>query len=200
MSSTERTYAVIDLETSGLSPKSGRIVELAVILLSSRGEMLDRYDTLINPEGPVGAVHIHGITQEMITEAPRFGEILGDIIPFFQDSVLVAHNAPFDKGFLLAECRRSGVRIRDLPSVCTLRMSRKHYAHRPSRSLGAMCSFFGISLEGAHTAMEDCAAAAQLFGVLAGTVNPETFLTGVRDVSWPDIPPSGLRVSRSGKL
>ncbi len=197
-----RQFAVVDVETSGLSPAAGRIVEIGLLLIDEEGNILDRYESLINPDGPVGATYIHGITGAMVRRAPRFRDVMGDIIQFFSDAVLVAHNVPFDKGFLLSEFSREGIIPGDIASLCTLQLSRKFYSHVPSRSLSSMCSYLGIDTGQAHTALDDCRAAASLLQVLRRRImeqgaDLDRYIRGGGIPTWPDIPPSGKSLRRT---
>ena len=194
-------YAVIDVETSGLSPQQGRIVEIAILLADREGNELDRFESLVNPGGSVGATHIHGITRDMVRRAPAFQEIIGDVAVLLKDAVLVAHNIPFDKGFLFAEFRRCGLEPRDLPSLCTLRLSRKYLSHLPSRSLQALCLHYGIDQRLAHSALDDCRSALSLLLYLEKEmdlrgVTLESQVTGSRSIQWPETPPEGRALRR----
>ncbi len=192
-----RQYAVIDVETTGLSPASGRVVEIGLLLVNDAWDILDSYETLVNPEGPVGATWIHGITSDMVIDAPFFHEVLGDVISFLRGSVLVAHNIPFDRGFLLAELARAGVHVSGLPSVCTLSLARKLYPRVPSRSLGPLCAHLGTPLERAHTALGDCKAAFFLLQHFSRQVDISRHITHRHTSTlWPDMPLSGRSLSR----
>jgi len=160
-----RQFAVIDVETNALSPRqNGRILEIALILADEKGTILDRFTTLVNPgdHAGAGAVHIHGIQKMMLQDAPFFDEIIGNIVPFLENSILTAHNISFDKSFLLAEFARAGIIVPTIASFCTLKMARKLFPHIPSRSLSPLCGYLGIPLHHAHSAMADCMAALQL--------------------------------------
>lgn len=188
-----RQYAVIDVETTGLSPASGRIAEIGLLLVNDAWEVLDSYETLINPEGPVGATWVHGITSDMVEDAPLFQEVAGDVISFLRGSVLAAHNLPFDRGFLFAELARAGIHVSRVPSLCTLSLARKLYPRIPSRSLGPLCSYLGIPLEHAHTALGDCRAAYFLLQLFSRQVDISRYIThGNASCIWPDIPLSNI--------
>jgi len=160
-----RQFAVIDVETNALSPRqNGRILEIALILADEKGAVLDQFTSLVNPghHAGTGAVWVHGIQREMLQDAPSFDEIIGNIIPFLEHSILTAHNISFDKSFLLAEFARSGIIVPAIASFCTLKMARRLFPHIPSRSLSPLCEYLGIPLHHAHSAMADCMAALQL--------------------------------------
>ncbi len=156
-------FAVLDVETTGLAPAAGdRVLEIAVLCLNRRGETLQAFETLVRPDGPVGATAIHGITEEDLRHAPRFGEVVGAVLPLLDGAVWVAHNAAFDVGFLDAECARVGLPVGNPLRVCTVRTARRRCAGLPRRNLASVCRHFGIVLEDAHSAMADCRATAEI--------------------------------------
>lgn len=116
-------FAVIDVETTGLSPTAHRVVELAVVRTDLSGRVLDEWSTRFNPEGPVGATHIHGITQRDVAHAPRFSELIPHITSRLAGHAVVAHNAKFDLAFLRNEYARAGWGMPWLPALCTLEAS-----------------------------------------------------------------------------
>lgn len=154
-------YSVIDVETTGLSSGSGdRIVEIGVARLSDDGSIIDTFDSLVNPEGPVKATRIHGITDAMVTDAPRFPDIIERLCTILDGTVPAAHNASFDMGFLKEEFRRAGIPFPNVKPVCTLILARRHLSHLPSKSLESCRRFLGIDDSGAHNALADAHAAA----------------------------------------
>ncbi len=157
-------YTVIDVETTGLSPKTGdRVVEIAVVYVSDSGDIQDRWSTLVNPQRDVGPTNIHGITATDILEAPTFAEIAPYVLRAINGRVVTAHNAPFDLRFLAHELVRSGVPLELLPlsGLCTMQWS-KSYLQSPSRKLVDCCTAANIVLTSAHSAAADALAAAQL--------------------------------------
>jgi len=102
-------YCVIDFETTGCSPESDRVVEVAAVRVDQEFRELERWDSLVDPGCHVGATHVHGITNEMVDGAPRFEELLVPLTRLLDGAVLVAHNFPFDRGFLVGECTRLGI-------------------------------------------------------------------------------------------
>jgi len=101
-------FAVVDVETTGLDVRSDRVVEIAVIHTDAAGRVDDEWTTLLNPCGPVGATHIHGITPIDVRRAPRFAEVIGELNARLAGRALVAHNVPFDMGFIQMEYARAG--------------------------------------------------------------------------------------------
>lgn len=154
-------YTVIDLETTGISPaQNNRVVELAVVYVSMRGQIQDRWSTLIDPRRDVGPTHVHGISATDVLGAPTFAEIAPYVLRALSRRVLVAHNASFDARFMASELVRSGVALDDrtLPALCTMRWS-PWFLNSPSRRLVDCCAACGISLTSAHSASGDAKAA-----------------------------------------
>ena len=175
-------YSIIDVETTGLSPRNGdRLVEIGVVRLDENGEITDRIDTLINPGIRVGATHIHGITEDMVADAPTFPDMASVLAKELAGTVIAAHNASFDMGFLLAEFHRSGYRTIRLPALCTLVLARRSFPFLQSRSLSSCRRHLGITDEGAHNALADARATAILLRHLLDTrddiSNPAVFLS-----------------------
>jgi DNA polymerase III epsilon subunit-like protein len=163
-------FAVIDLETTGLDPSTDRVLEIAVVALDvtpwGGTTVTERWHTLVHPDTPVRATHIHGITDDMVTAAPGFPTVVTELRRRLAGRVPVAHNLAFDAAFLDTECQRHGLPAPRLePSgVCTLRLVR---AHLPGRAgLVAACRRLGLPHPGAHTALGDALAAARLLGLL----------------------------------
>ena len=155
-------FSVVDVETTGFSPnKHDRIVECAAVRINGRGDVIDSVESLVNPMRDVGPTRIHGITAEMVVNAPKFEEIAGHILSTINNSVIVAHNASFDSSFLLSEFAKAGMELGDFPCLCTLSLSRMLYPELPSKKLPNLCSYLGIDIEGHHSALSDCSATAQ---------------------------------------
>jgi DNA polymerase-3 subunit epsilon len=184
-------YTVIDTETTGLSPTThDRIVELSVVYVSPRGDIQDRWSTLINPSRDVGPTKIHGITASDVLGAPTFSEIAPYVLRALSGRILVAHNASFDARFLASELVRSGVPLGDLdvPKVCTMRWA-SWFLNTPSRRLADCCAACNISLDAAHSAAGDALATAQLLShyIKSSSYSPpwETVLDSVAEFAWP---------------
>lgn len=160
-----RGYAVLDVETTGLNPgRMDRIVEIAVVLVSDDGRIEEEWSTLVNPQRDVGPTRIHGITATDVLAAPTFQDLMGRVLGLLEGRVLVAHNADFDVGFLLAELRQAGTEVDDatrVPRLCTMRWSSAFVASS-SRRLIDCCQAAGVDLTNAHTAAGDARATAEL--------------------------------------
>jgi len=155
-------YCVIDVETTGLSPTSDRVVEVAVITLSEQFDVLDAWASLVNPMRDVGPTNIHGIRNSYVSNAPRFQDLAPLLLPCLKDSIFVAHNARFDKGFIAAEFNRIGINfVHQLPQNCTLEMSKSAGFH--PLKLPDCCRRFDIPADGWHGAQNDVSMTAALF-------------------------------------
>jgi DNA polymerase III epsilon subunit family exonuclease len=160
----EASFAVIDTETTGLSYKKGcRVLEVAVVHIDAM-EITSTWSTLINPGDDVdpGPVDIHRITKAMLSGAPDFSMIAGELINQLDGRVLVAHNASFDLGFLKNEFLLSGISMPEVPHMCTKEGSRFLMPNAPSHRLGHLCESLGIDIDGWHAAEDDTVAAAKL--------------------------------------
>jgi len=156
-------FAVIDLETTGGAPRNNKIIEIAIVL--SDGErVIDTFHSLVHPEMsiPPFITQMTGIHDRMVESAPRFYQIARRVVELTEDTVMVAHNAQFDYGFLKEEFRQLGYHFH-LPTLCTLRLSRHYFPHLPSHSLESLIRSFGIRVQHRHRALDDALATAQIF-------------------------------------
>lgn len=157
-------FAVIDFETTGLSPfKHHRVVEMAIVVVDSQGQLIEEWASLINPQRQVDATEIHGVSAKELTTAPKFEELTAEMSQLLQGCVLVSHNFAFDSLFLKEEFYKAGVEVplSRFDGLCTMKLASK-YLNAPSRSLNACCECAGVVLQSAHTAIEDARAAAKL--------------------------------------
>ncbi|CAM3734880.1 exonuclease domain-containing protein [Nocardioides zeicaulis] len=167
--SREPRFVVLDVETTGLSASTHRVVELALVTTDPTGRVVDEWSTRFNPQGPVGATHIHGITDADVKHAPLFADVVDQMSTRLSGAAVVAHNAPFDLAFLRAEYARASWRLPYLPTLCTLDASQHHLPHLPRRRLVDCCDAIGHPLTHAHSALGDAHATAAL---LAYYLNP----------------------------
>jgi DNA polymerase-3 subunit epsilon len=132
----QERYVVLDVETTGLSPwKGDRVIEIGAVSLED-GDIMAEFSTLIQVprEIPFRASQIHGITDEMLIGQPTPEEVFPVLDGFIRGSILVAHNARFDLGFLRREYELLGTRFH-CPHVCTLEMSRNRFPHLRNHKL-----------------------------------------------------------------
>ena len=160
----EANFVVVDVETTGLNPRyHHRIAEVAVVTVSPTGQILDRWETLVNPQRDLGPQSIHGIRAAEILDAPTFVEVVPELAARFQGNVLVAHNLSFDAGFLRHEFDRAGGTLPELflSGLCTMKLSHD-YIFGNARSLAHCCEFLSVPTGTAHSAGDDAEAAAGL--------------------------------------
>ena len=158
--------AVIDFETTGLSPGMGdRATEVAIVLLEG-DRVVGRFQSLMNAgiRIPAFIEAYTGISNEMIAGAPKAAEVMDEANRFVGGRPMVAHNASFDRRFWLAELARLGQSAQQ-PFACTLLLSRRLYPHAPNHKLGSLATFHALPATGrAHRALADAETAAALLG------------------------------------
>lgn len=154
-------FVVVDVETTGLDPLEHRVVQLALVRVNN-GTVTEIFESIFNPEGPVGKTEIHGITQNQVDSAPLFKEKINEISEFIKDRTLVAHNARFDLAFMRSEFERAGFILPWLEPLCTLKASEYYLPGLPRRKLVDCCEAIGVQIENAHTATGDALATAKL--------------------------------------
>lgn len=163
------TVAFIDTETTGTTSKVDRIIEMGIVL-GRGGEVLSRHNWLINPGIPIPpeSSEVHGITDADVRDKPTFDALLPEMVEVLRGALPAAYNATFDKGFLLEEVARTGMRFDDPPPalrpkltwVDPLVFAREIYKGKgESRALGAVAERLGIALVNAHRATDDAEAA-----------------------------------------
>jgi len=159
----EAEFTVVDVETTGMSPLEDRITEIAMIKVRG-GNIVDEFSTLVNPLMTIPAfiTDLTGIDNLMVREAPTAREVAPYVLEFLGQSVFVAHNAPFDWGFLFHTIRReTGAEISS-PQLCTVRLSRRILPSLPSKSLGSVARHLEIDIHQRHRASGDAYATAQI--------------------------------------
>jgi len=162
------TFAVVDVETTGMrSRMDDRITEIAIVTVS-RGRVELAFDSLINPERfiPMRISGITGITNEMVAQAPRFAEVSDAVVGALAGRVFVAHNARFDWNFVDAELKRARDLVLSGPRLCTVRLARRLVRGVQSCGLDALTHFFGWENRARHRAAGDALVTAQLLNRL----------------------------------
>ena len=160
----EAKFVCLDTETTGLSfPRGGRICEVA-LLASKNGQRINEYSTLINPEMFItpDITAIHGITNEMVANAPHFKDIALTFAEHLENSVLICHNVDFDVPFLRCEFDNIGLKMPEVTTLDTLKFARTHGCFSRNR-LGIIAKELGFSCEGWHRAMADTVMAEKIF-------------------------------------
>lgn len=151
------TYCVFDLETTGFEPRCDKITEIACCKVKD-GVIIDEFSTFVNPERsiPPKVQELTHITNDMVANAPTINEVLPKFLDFIEGSILVAHNAKFDVGFIKYNANELNILDRFKPVVMdTLTIARELYNQVENHKLGTLAEFLGVSLEGAHRAIND---------------------------------------------
>lgn len=146
-------YVVIDTETTGFG-NTDRILEIAIILIENN-QIVEEWETLVNPERDISNSEIHGITASDVTLAPVFPELISSIATLLSGNILVAHNISFDKRFLEMEFKRTKFHADFGSGFCTLQATGK--------KLDVACKEFGVVNDASHRALTDARATARLF-------------------------------------
>ncbi len=187
-------FAIIDLETTGLDPKTDRIIEVAILLFDGR-ELTESFSSLVNPGVFLSPqiTRLTGISDEQLLPAPPFFRIARKIVQLTQCRILVAHNVRFDYGFLRQEYQRLGYNF-SRKLLCTERLCRKKYQGLPSYRLSRVCRFLDIERNGQHRALADAQVTLTLFKKLQSAGDESVSVTKVRaQVRETILPPAFTR-------
>lgn len=192
------TFIVVDVETTGLNANAGdRICEVALLRYRG-GRVLDAFDTLVNPQRPMspGASAVNGLTDWHLATQPLFSQVAEQVRGLTEDTVLVAHNAPFDLGFLAGEWRRMGWPPRLGFTTDTLTLARRLYNLRHN-TLSDVARSLRVLSDRQHRAVGDAWTTLRVFEVMLADLNRRNLVTlgDLLDVQggnvlWPE--PSAL--------
>jgi len=168
-------FVVIDVETTGLNPADDRVCEVGAIRMVG-GQETGRYESLVQPGMPMpeAARATHGISDEMLKEAPGFGGIAADLRKFMSGATLVAQNAEFDVSFLNAEFLRAGMTKLAMPALDTIALARKVRPGLPSYNLDALARQFKLKFNGRHRSIADCEVTAGVFWQCLDALRPKS--------------------------
>ncbi len=174
------TFVVLDLETTGGAPDGNGITEVGAVKVRG-GEELGQFATLVNPGGPIPPLitAMTGITHAMVAPAPVIDEVLPALLEFLSGAVLVAHNAPFDTGFLKAACQRHGYRWPAPPVVDTAMLARRVLLNDevPNHQLGTLARYFRTRTTPTHRAFDDARATVEVLHALLGRLGSHKVFT-----------------------
>jgi DNA polymerase III subunit epsilon len=169
------TFVVVDLETTGGSPKDSAITEIGAVKVRG-GVVLGEFQTLVDPghEIPPYISVLTGITSMMVASAPRIGAVLPTFLEFARGAVLVAHNAPFDLGFLKAACAENGIPWPATASVDTAVLARRLLSRDevPNCKLATLAPFFSATTSPTHRALDDAKATVDVLHGLFERLGP----------------------------
>ena len=163
-------FTVVDVETTGWSPDEAGITEVGAVLLRG-GEVVAEFTSLVNPGTPVpeSITELTGISDQMLAVAPPVAAVLPGLLAFAQGSVLAAHNAPFDLGFLTSACAAAGLFWPGFEVLDTVRLARHLLAtpdEVPDCKLRTLADYFGTPVQPSHRALADAKATASVLGQL----------------------------------
>ena len=183
-------FAVIDLETTGWSPGAAAITEVAAVRVRG-GRRLGEFASLVNTGIPVppGIEDLTGITDWMLAAAPRLATVLPGLLEFADGCVLVAHNAPFDIGFLRAACGQCGLAWPGFTVLDTVMLARRVMDpdEVPDCKLGTLAGFFRSHTAPSHRALADARATADVLGWLIRRLAHRGVRTLGQLSAWPDV-------------
>jgi DNA polymerase III subunit epsilon len=186
----ELEFAVIDLETTGWSPGVAAITEVAAVRVRN-GRRLGEFASLVNPGVPVplGIEDLTGISDWMLAAAPRLPAVLPGLLDFADGCVLVAHNAPFDIGFLQAACAECGLAWPGFTVLDTVMLARQLMDpdEVPDCKLGTLAGFFRARTTPSHRALADARATADVLGWLIRRLTHHGIRTLDQLRAWPDV-------------
>lgn len=161
-------YVVFDLETTGISPYTDKVVEISAVKVKNH-KPVDEFSTLVNPECHIseGASAVNGIFDEMVEESPVFADVLPKFIDFIEELPLVGHNIhSFDMNFIYRDCEAYLGAFPDNDYIDTLLISRKCMPEMAHHRMTDLAVHYGISIEGAHRALKDCHMTQQVYELL----------------------------------
>ena len=181
------TYCVLDLETTGFSFRTEKITEIGVMKVQN-GKVLDEFACFVNPEKPIPqrVVEVTHITDDMVKDAQTIDKVFPKLIEFLGDSILVAHNADFDIGFLKYNAKELGYSL-DNTYIDTLRLAKDIFPDYKKYKLGAIAENLGIKVEVAHRALDDVDTTVKVFNVMLNILKEK----GAKKIEDIDILESG---------
>lgn len=190
----EKNFTIVDVETTGGSPFFNRVIEIGLLRVE-KGEVVEEYQTLLNPEMeiPEFITKMTGITEADVAVAPTFGELADEILSKFEDAIFVAHNSQFDYGFLKEEFRRLGYGF-VVPQLCTVRLSRALYKEHKHHNLSAIIERYDFECKNRHRAFDDAKVLWDFLQHSHNNVEPDVFLKAMRQTL------SGPRALKSALL
>jgi len=188
---TDYPLVAFDTETSGAYPVGSEIVEFGAVKWF-KGQVVERLQMLIKPEIPMGeeVIKIHGITNEMVADAPSMKEVIAKIHGFLDQSLGVAHHAPFDMGFIAYDIERFGLAMPTGPVFCSSLLSRKYINGVENHKLQTLVKHLQIEGGSAHRAADDAYACLQVALKTLEKLEPNASIQSVlqaqeKKLEWP---------------
>lgn len=197
MDLSEATYVVFDVETTGLSAIYNDLIQVAASKMY-KGNIVAEFDEFINPGHPLSAftTELTGITDEHVKNAKPLVQVLKEFQEFCKDTVLVAHNATFDVGFMNANYERHGLPKITQPVIDTLEFARNLYPEYKRHGLGPLTKRFGVALEHHHMANYDAEATGRLLFIFIKEVAEKYGVTDLARLNLDLISPNSYKKAR----
>ncbi len=187
---TDYEYVAFDTETTGAYPLDAEIVEFGAVRWKN-GQVVDSYQTLLRPSKPMTdfIIGIHGITNEMVADAPLMKDKISDIRHFFEGAFLMAHHAPFDLGFVAIEFEKAQIIPPSEPVICTSLLARKVIHETANHKLQTLIKYLNLDPGSAHRAADDArnclAVGLECFKRIGPTATVDSILRIVeKDLRW----------------
>ena len=189
----EGTYVVFDIETTGFSAVTDRIIEIGAVKVED-GKITDKFSTFVNPKRPIPfrITELTGITDEMVIGSPDIETILPQFIEFIGDAVLVAHNASFDVGFIEQNCKRQKIEA-DFTYVDTVALARVLLPALNRFKLDTVAKALNISLENHHRAVDDACCTAEIFVKFVQMLKERELTTLAKVNEFGDLNPDSIK-------
>ena len=197
MDLSEATYVVFDVETTGLSAIYNDLIQVAASKMY-KGNIVAEFDEFINPGHPLSAftTELTGITDDHVKNAKPLVQVLKEFQEFCKDTVLVAHNATFDVGFMNANYERHGLPKITQPVIDTLEFARNLYPEYKRHGLGPLTKRFGVALEHHHMANYDAEATGRLLFIFIKEVAEKHGVTDLARLNIDLISPDSYKKAR----
>lgn len=201
-------FAALDVSTTGFRQDLDRVYEVAVVTFAAGGDVIERWHTLVRPEGdPNPGNNEKGSRSRVLDQAPTFSDIVGDLVARIRTGPVVGHNVIFDLGMVQAEMGRLGSGLPTVPYVCTFNLAYALALDSPSNRLGVLCRALGVPMENWHTALADAEAAGRLLFRLiaeaqarhAGHLLAVSLYPGPA-TAWPALPYFGRVLERDPRV
>ncbi|MFW6035758.1 MAG: PolC-type DNA polymerase III [Halothermotrichaceae bacterium] len=200
------SFTVFDFETTGLKNRKDEIIEIGAVKVEN-DEIIDEYGTFVKPDKAIPAkiTELTGISNKMIAEAPKLEVIIDDFLEFIGDSVLTAHNAVFDYGFLKMALKKTNKKMISNPVLDTLNLSRALLPDLKNHKLNTLTKHLNIGLDNHHRAVDDAKATAEMLIKLIKLMKDRQVIslnkinTLSKDMDWKELPPYHLLIFAKNK-
>ena len=198
----DTVYSVLDIETTGLHYRTEKITEFGIIKIKN-GEVIDQFECFVNPEMPIPyrITELTGITDSMVKTAETIDKVMPKVLDFIGDSVLVAHNASFDMGFIKYNAEELGFKIENAV-IDTLKLSKELFPNFKKYKLGIIADNLGIKVDVAHRALDDVKTLVQIFNIMLNMLKEKGAKTieDIDNVGADDsVCPKGLQNNTKGQ-